>query len=1165
MSDSVPDSGSDSASGAAAASGVRFQAGGTLQPGALYALRPADDALPDALSRGALCYVLATRQMGKSSLRLRVVEILRARGVTCAQIDITTLGTDNTHAAQWYYGLMDELAKQLGLDPPDAFWAEHQNLGPVHAFSRYVEDVVLARVPGQVVVFLDEIDATRSLRFSGDDLFAALRALYNRRAERPDNQRLTFCLLGVAAPADLIADATRTPFNVGEGIALEDFSRAELDAFAPGLEEAGVGTGADTAALLDQIFSWTAGHPYMTHRVCEDLFLQVERGLVGGAEPGDASADIRARVAAIIERRFLHKGAESDANLQFAARAMATRGPGASARTARRTDPSMARRTLALYRRLLEDEPVPARADDPVQMALLLTGMAAERNDPEAGRVLAVRNRVFRKVFDADWVASREAERAMTEPLARWRAGGRMDEDVLVSQALAQVEAWARDRDDLSPDEQAFLQACIRVSERQRAQGVLVKVLVASVVVLLAVLAVVWWQYTRAEDAAERERREAERARAAEAEARRATADSEVGRLVIAAENAPSSVVRSVLAVEAWDAAREVGPGMRFLAEKAVGDVARSWPVSIPLVGHRNGVNAAAFSPDGTRIVTTSYDNTARVWREDGMGKPIVLRGYKDAVWSAVFSPDGTRIVTASRDNTARLWHADGTGEPLVLSGHENAVWNAVFSPDGMRIVTASSDHTARVWRADGTGEPIILRGHENAVWSAVFSPDGTRIVTSSHDNTARVWIVDGPGESIVLHGHESWVTGAKFNPDGTRIVTASLDNTARVWREEGADEPITLSGPANAVSSAVFSPNGARILVVSGYTVWVWPADAVGQPIVLHGHEDFVNSAAFSPDGTRIVTASDDHTAQVWRADSPGQPIVLDHEDEVDNAVFSPDGTRIITASYDGAARVWRVDSTSEPIILRGHDSRLTSAVFSPDGIHIVTASEDKTARVWRADGTGEPIVLLGHGRVVESALFSPDGTRIVTASADGTARVWRMDDTGEPIALLDHEDAIWSAVFTPDGTRIITASENEAVWVWRADGTGRPKQFHSQPDIEDVALSPDGTRIVIASSDKTASVWRADGEGEPLVLRGHEGSVESAAFSPDGTRIVTASWDGTVRIWTVAPDTLARSLCHRAGRNLTAEEWTRYFPARPYRATCAQWPAHAGAESSP
>src|SRR5262249_8067630 len=99
------------------------------------------------------------------------------------------------------------------------------------------------------------------------------------------------------------------------------------------------------------------------------------------------------------------------------------------------------------------------------------------------------------------------------------------------------------------------------------------------------------------------------------------------------------------------------------------------------------------------------------------------LSGHDGLVRSAAFSPDGSRIVTASHDGTARAWDTATGKEIAVLRGHESAVYSAAFSPDGSRIVTASSDGTARIWDAATGKEIAVLRGHEGLVDSAAFSP----------------------------------------------------------------------------------------------------------------------------------------------------------------------------------------------------------------------------------------------------------------------------------------------------------------------------------------------------------------------------------------------------------------------------------------------------------
>ena len=124
-----------------------------------------------------------------------------------------------------------------------------------------------------------------------------------------------------------------------------------------------------------------------------------------------------------------------------------------------------------------------------------------------------------------------------------------------------------------------------------------------------------------------------------------------------------------------------------------------------------------------------------------------VLSGHGDRVYSAAFSPDGTRIVTASYDKTARIWDAHTGAQLAVLSGHGTGVASAAYSPDGMRIVTASFDKTARIWDARTGAQLTVLLGHGKGLYTAAYSPDGTHIVTASidkttasDDKTAQIW-----------------------------------------------------------------------------------------------------------------------------------------------------------------------------------------------------------------------------------------------------------------------------------------------------------------------------------------------------------------------------------------------------------------------------------------
>ena len=139
--------------------------GGTLDRDASsYVERRADDELYD-LRRGQFCYALTSRQMGKSSLMVRTAVRLRKAGVGVAVLDLTAIG-QNVTAEQWYRGLLDLMGQQLELgDELIEFWREQGHLGPLQRWMRAIREIVLPRYPGQVVIFVDEIDAVRSLSF----------------------------------------------------------------------------------------------------------------------------------------------------------------------------------------------------------------------------------------------------------------------------------------------------------------------------------------------------------------------------------------------------------------------------------------------------------------------------------------------------------------------------------------------------------------------------------------------------------------------------------------------------------------------------------------------------------------------------------------------------------------------------------------------------------------------------------------------------------------------------------------------------------------------------------------------------------------------------------------------------------------------------------------
>jgi WD40 repeat protein len=539
------------------------------------------------------------------------------------------------------------------------------------------------------------------------------------------------------------------------------------------------------------------------------------------------------------------------------------------------------------------------------------------------------------------------------------------------------------------------------------------------------------------------------------------------------------------------------------------------------LKGHTNAVYSVAWNPDGKRILTGSYDNTAKVWDAQTGQEVLALKGHTEAVSSVAWSPDGKRLVTGSWDKTALVWDAQKGQQVLILKGHTLGVNSVAWSPDGKRILTGSGDNTAKVWDVQ-TGQQILtLTGQTKAVWSVAWSPDGQRLLTGSLDNMATVWDAQTGQELLPLKGHTDTVSSVAWSPDGQRLLTGSGDNTAKVWDAQTGQERLSLKGHPSGVASVAWSADGQRILTGSGdRTAKVWDAQKGTELLSLKGHTGGVHggvlSVAWSPDGQRILTGSGDNTAKLWAAvDSPRALTLKGHTGPVLSGTWSPDGQRILTGCMDPTAKVVDAQTGQELLTLKGHTGIVLSGAWSPDGQRILTAGGfDQTARVWDAKKGTELLTLKGHTKGVLSVAWSPNGQRILTSGGDSTAKVWDAQTGQELLTLKGHTDALISVAWSPDGRRILTGSGDKTAKVWDAQ-TGQERltlKGHTGAVIS-VAWSPDGQQILTGSGDKTAKVWDVQTGQELLNLKGHMNVVNSVAWSPGGQRILTGS--ETAKLW--------------------------------------------------
>ena len=416
----------------------------------------------------------------------------------------------------------------------------------------------------------------------------------------------------------------------------------------------------------------------------------------------------------------------------------------------------------------------------------------------------------------------------------------------------------------------------------------------------------------------------------------------------------------------------------------------------LTLNGHKYYVSIAAFSPDGSRIVTGSYDMTVKVWDALSGKEMFSMNANNSSVDAANYSPDGKKIVSISpsTDKPVMVWNAM-TGEELEsFSGHLSAVNAAYFSLDGKQIVTASKDKTIRIWDInDNNDKQVLFRNRNNSInWGEVMSSDG-KLIISSNDGSNLIVSSTETGKEMLVLNHDRYVDCAAISPDN-KIIVASSDNRLYLWNAESGFVNHIIDKNAKGINSIAFHPNGGRFVTTSAedYSVRIWDSRKGEEIMSLLNGNSYLNNAVYSPDGKKIAIGVPAYSDVIVVESETGEILstLTGHLAQIMHATFSPDGKNIVTASFDFTLKVWNAKNGKEIKTLTGPTDIVMYVAYSPDGKNIVAACGDNTVRVWDTDTWNCVVVLEGHTHGVKFASFTSDGRHIISAAQDSTIRKW-------------------------------------------------------------------------------------------------------------------------------------------------------------------------------